>query len=154
MTWSDPLSHYSLLQILYKYRYIFAFTHTHLVDLYIYFTCIYMCIFLHIYVHRCISQCFSYIWLVPMPGTIFCVLHVPYLLRNFPLFHLSTKRKVYTEIARTVPSSSCSSLHLPCLRREMKRGNTQGAHLYFLIFYTKIHQNQQWMQCSSNREST
>lgn len=48
--WSDPLYHYSLLQIFYKYRYIIAYAHTHL-DLYgLFYMLIYIFIF-HIYIH-------------------------------------------------------------------------------------------------------
>lgn len=48
--WSDSLYHYSLLQILYKYRYIIACTSIHLVHLYTYFTYIYGYISIYMYI--------------------------------------------------------------------------------------------------------
>lgn len=97
--------------------------HIHIWLIYMFILYVNICalFFLHIYVHRYISQCFYYIWLVPKPGIFFCVLHMPYLLRNFLLFYLNTKRKVCTEIAGTVPSSPCSSFHLPCLSSVWKQ---------------------------------
>lgn len=117
-------------------------------DLYFYFSYIYTYKFPYIYTHRYISQCFSYILLLCMPRIFFYVLHMPYLMRNFPLFHLNTKRRAYTEIARTVPPSSCSPLHLPCLSSVW---NTGIPSLFPYLLYKNTSKP---MMCSSNRVSS